>query len=201
MSGAQSAERSGQKRETGRAFRALPSALCALILLAGCGFFKRVPNQFYALDTIPAEARATRTGTPIGLDTVELPPGIDRRGIVLRGADNKLEVRGTHQWASPLEEMVIHTLAFDLANRLPEGMVILPGQPRPAGARSLSVTFEDLAPGPDGVFVLDARWTLASGTTQHERITVPLESSESPAVVAGMSRALALLADRIVAGL
>jgi uncharacterized lipoprotein YmbA len=200
MSRGQMAEGRGQKTG-GRLFCALPSALCALVLVAGCGLFKRVPNQFYALDTIPAQSRAARTGAQIGLDTVELPPGIDRRGIVLRGADNQLEVRGTHQWASPLEEMVIHTLAFDLANRLPEGMIVLPGQPRPSGARALSVTFEDLAPGPDGVFVLDARWTLASGEAHHERITVPLSSTESPAVVAGMSQALAQLADRIVAGL
>jgi uncharacterized lipoprotein YmbA len=176
------------------------------LLLAGCGIFKRVPNQFYTLDTIASESgRTARSGAPVGLDTIELPPGIDRRGIVLRDEDNKLEVRGTHQWASPLEEMVIHTLAFDLANRLPEGLMVLPGQPRPSAARSLSVTFEDLAPGPDGVFVLDARWTLAAaGTadvTRHERITVPLASTESPAVVEGMSRALALLADRIVAGM
>ena len=178
----------------------------SLLLLAGCGMFRRVPNQFYALDTVPSETgRAARTGGPVGLDTIELPPGIDRRGIVLRDADHKLEVRGTHQWASPLEEMVLHTLAFDIANRLPEGMLVLPGQPRPSGARSLAVTFEDLAAGPDNVFVLDARWTLsaagAADVTHHERITVPLESDESPAVVAGMSRALAMLADRIVAGM
>lgn len=186
--------------------RTLMTVVLAL-LVSGCGLLKRVPNQFYALDTLPAEgARAAVGGTPLGLDGVELPPGLDRRGIVLRGADHKLEVRGTHQWASPLEEMVIHTLAFDLANRLPEGLMILPGQARPSGAmRSVSVTFEDLAPGPDGMFVLDARWTVtspgAAELTRHERITVPLESTESPAVVAAMSRALATLADRIVAGL
>lgn len=172
-----------------------------VVLTCGCGILKRVPNTFYALDTIPAETRVARTGAPVGLDTIELPPGIDRRGIVLRGADNKLEVRGTHQWASPLEEMVLHTLAFDLANRLPDGLIVLPGQPRPSGARSLAVTFEDLAAGTDNVFVLDARWTLGDGAPHHERITVPLESAESPAVVAGMSRALAMLADRIAAGM
>lgn len=181
------------------------AAILVALLLGGCGLFSRVPNQFYALDPVPAEgARAAAAGAPIGLDTIELPPGIDRRGIVLRGADHKLEVRGRHQWASPLEEMVIHTLAFDLANRLPEGMMVLPGQPKPSEARSLSVTFEDLAPGPDRVFVLDARWTLTvPGTpeaTHHERITVPLESTESAAIVAAMSRALATLADRIAAG-
>ena len=175
--------------------------LMVVMLTCGCGILKRVPNQFYTLDTIPVETRVARTGAPVGLDTIELPPGIDRRGIVLSDKDNKLEVRGTHQWASPLEEMVLHTLAFDLANRLPDGLIVLPGQPRPSGARSLAVTFEDLAAGPENVFVLDARWTLGEGPTHHERITVPLQSTETPAVVTGMSQALGMLADRIAAGM
>ncbi len=177
------------------------ATILTLILLAGCGFFRRVPNTFYSLDVIPPEApRATgAAGVPIGIDGVELPPGFDRRGIVLRGADNKLEVRGTHQWASSLEEMVTHTLSFDLANRLPEGAVVLPGQAKPGTMRSLYITFEDLAPGPDNVFVLDARWTMTPNLAGHERITVPLESTESPAVVTAMSRALATLAERIIA--
>jgi uncharacterized lipoprotein YmbA len=100
--------------------------------------------------------------------------------------------------------MVLHTLAFDLANRLPEGTVILPGQPRPAGAiRSIAVAFEDLAPGPEPVFVLDARWTLSEAggakVTHHERIPIEMTSMESASVVDSMSRALAALADRIAA--
>jgi uncharacterized lipoprotein YmbA len=183
------------------------SPVVLVILLAGCGLLKRVPNQFYALDTIPpASGVVSLAGAPIGIDGVELPPGLERRGIVVRGADHKLEVRGTHQWSSGLEEMVMHTLAFDVANRLPEGMVVLPGQAKPQGPmRSIYVVLEDLAPGPANEFVLDARWTLrdAGGaeTTHHERIVIPMTSMESPAVVAAMSQSLATLADRIVSGL
>jgi uncharacterized lipoprotein YmbA len=179
------------------------SLIVLTVVIAGCGFLSRGPkNEFYSLDTLPAEgARAAVTGAPIGIDGVELPPGLDRKDVAVRGMDHRLEVRGAHQWASPLEEMVIHTLAFDLANRLPDGMVILPGQMKPAGAmRSLSVVFEDLAAGPDRVFVLDARWTL-NGVTRHERITVNAESLESAAIADAMSRTLATLADRIVAGM
>jgi uncharacterized lipoprotein YmbA len=177
-------------------------AMLLLVALTGCGLFSRPKNQFYSLDTVDGAARATSiAGTPVGIDGIELPPGFDRRGIVLRGADHRLEVRGTHQWAAPLEEMVIHTLAFDLANRLPEGSVVLPGQAKPAAMRALYVTFEDLAPGPDNVFVLDARWTLGDPArpeqTQHERITIDLTSADSPAIVAAMSNALGTLADRI----
>ncbi|HEX6159688.1 MAG TPA: PqiC family protein [Thermoanaerobaculia bacterium] len=171
--------------------------VCCL-LLAGCGLFKRTPNTFYTLDTIPGTPRSA-SGAPLGIDALELPPGLDRRGLVVRGADLKLDVRGQHQWSAALEDMVIHTLAFDLASRLPEGMVVLPGQPKPANMRSLAVVMEELAPGQDRVFVLDARWTLA-GVTRHERITVPMPSLDSPEIPKAMSAALAELAQRIAAG-
>lgn len=176
--------------------------IVATLLLTGCSMFSRPDNEFYSLETIPPASPVTTVGgTPVGIDGIELPPGFDRRGIVLRGADHQFEVRGTHQWASPLEEMVIHTLAFDLANRLPEGMVVLPGQAKPVGAmRSIFVNFEDLAPGAVGPFVLDARWMLGE-TNRHERIEVDLPSRESAAIAAAMSEALAQLADRIVAQL
>jgi uncharacterized lipoprotein YmbA len=186
--------------------RVLPVTL--VLLAAGCGFLSRPKNTFYSLSTIPASppavatAAGTAAGTPIGIEAIELPPGLDRRGIVIRGADHKVEVRGTHQWTASLEEMVLHTLAFDLANRLPEGTVILPGQAKPGGVmRSISVVFEELAPGQDQVFVLDARWTVSQSgradVSHHERITVPMASMESPAIVDAMSQALATLADRM----
>lgn len=176
-----------------------------VVLVSGCSIFSRPDNRFYALDTIPG-APVPVAGIPLGIDGVELPPGLDRRGIVLRGEDHRLEVRGTHQWASPLEEMVIHTLAFDLANRLPEGMVILPGQAKPVGPmRSIFVVVEELAPGPEPVFTLDARWTLATpggaATTHHETIEIPLDSLDSEKIAEGMSRALADLADRMALAL
>ncbi|HET7712373.1 MAG TPA: ABC-type transport auxiliary lipoprotein family protein, partial [Thermoanaerobaculia bacterium] len=105
------------------------------LLLAGCGFFSRSKSQYYSLEPMGPEAApsaATMSGVPIGIDGVELPPGIDRKEIVVRGTDNRLEVRSAQQWASSLEQMVIHTLAFDLAKRLPVGMVVLPGQAKPA---------------------------------------------------------------------
>ena len=102
------------------------TAIAFTILLAGCSFLKRPPNQFYSLDTIAGSPR-TVTGAPVAIEGIELPPGLDQRGIVVMNADHKVEVRGTNQWTSSLEEMVIHTLAFDLASRLPNGMVVLPG--------------------------------------------------------------------------
>ena len=177
-------------------------ALTLIALLSGCSFLKRPPNQFYSLDTIPGTAAVAVAGSPVGIDGIELPPGLDRRGIVLRDENQRLEVRGTHQWASPLEDMVIHTLAFDLASRLPEGMVVLPGQAKPAAMRSVHVLFEELSPGPDTVFVLDARWSVgAAPANQHERIEITMPSDDSAEVVKAMSQALATLSDRIVGSL
>jgi uncharacterized lipoprotein YmbA len=175
----------------------------ACALATGCSIFSRPKNTFYSLETLapatPVAAGAAR-GLPVGIDALELPPGFDRRGIVVMGADHKVEVRGTNQWSADLQEMVLHTLAFDLADRLPEGMVVLPGQPKPNAMRSISIAFDELAAGQDKLFVLDARWTLGD-VTHHERITEQMQSLDSPVLVTAMSQALATLADRIAAQL
>jgi uncharacterized lipoprotein YmbA len=172
--------------------------LVTCLLLSGCGFFSRTKNTFYALESVPG-TRVAKSGTPIGIEGVELPPGLDRRDIVVRETGQQVDLRGTHQWTAPLEEMVIHTLAFNLANRLPEGLVVLPGQAKPPAMRSVYLVFGKLAPGPEPVFVLEAQWTVGT-KVQLERIEIPMTSMESPAVVAAMNQALAQLADRLAAG-
>jgi uncharacterized lipoprotein YmbA len=176
----------------------------ALLLLAGCSFFSRTKNNIYSLERIaPATRAAAATrGLPVGIDTLELPPGFDRREIVVRKADHQLDVRPTEQWAAALQPSVLHTLSVDLADRLPEGLVILPGQAKPAGAmRNVDVVFEELAAGPENAVTLDARWVLRESgrpaVSHHERLTVDLPALDSANVAAGFSRALAALADRM----
>lgn len=179
------------------------AVLLTALALGGCGFLSRTKSTFYSLETTPFEGSrpATAAGVPIAIEGIELPPGLDRREIAVRAADHTLEIRETHQWSGPLEDMVIHTIAFNLARRLPEGMVILPGQAKPSGAvRPLYLTFEELSAGPDNRFVLDARWKWgAAGPAAHERIEVPTSSLESAEVVRAMSAALGALAERIAA--
>jgi uncharacterized lipoprotein YmbA len=170
----------------------------ALLLAGGCGFFSRTKNTFYSLEPVPG-TRMSKGGTPIGIEGLELPPGLDRRDIIVRDANHTVDVRGTNQWTAPLEEMVIHTLAFNLASRLPEGMVVLPGQAKPSAMRSLYITMGELASGPEPVFVLDAQWTV-DGRATHERIEVPMASLESAEVVKAMNAALGMFADRIAGG-
>jgi uncharacterized lipoprotein YmbA len=105
-----------------------------------------------------------------------------------------------------LQPLVLHTLAFDLAARLPEGMVILPGAAKPlAPTRSIDVVLEELAAGPGNTVVLDGRWVLRENNradvTHHERITIEVTSLDSGNIATGMSQAVAALADRMAAEL
>jgi uncharacterized lipoprotein YmbA len=162
-------------------------------VLVACSFFSKTKSQIYSLERVPGPV-TTMSGAPIGIASVELPPGFDRKDIVVRKANNQLDVRGTQQWSTTLGQLVLHTLAFDLADRLPAGMVILPGATKPATMRSIDVTFVELAAGPDAKVVVDARWD----RTRHERIEVPIASLDSANVAKGLSQALAALADKIV---
>ena len=183
----------------------LRATLGIAVLLAGCSLFSRSQSRFYSLEPIPGPVANVR-GDPIGIDSVELPPGFDRREIVVRKADHQLDVRGTEQWSASLEPLVQHTLAFDLASRLPEGMVILPGAAKPDGPmRAIALAFEEIAAGPDAKVILDARWSLRQSgpadVTRRERIAVEIASLDSTNIASGTSQALAVLADRIVASL
>jgi uncharacterized lipoprotein YmbA len=182
-------------------------ALVLTLLLAGCSFFSKSQSKFYTLDRLPPSAPAVATrGLPIAIDGVELPPGLDRREIVVRLANQQLQVRSNEQWSASLQPLVLHTLASDLADRLPEGMVILPGASRPSGAlRAIDVVFEDFTAGPDAKVVLDGRWIVRTSgqpdMTHHERISIDIASLDSANIASGTSQALAALADRMAAAL
>jgi uncharacterized lipoprotein YmbA len=176
------------------------------LLLAGCGFFSKSQSKFYSLDRLPpASAPAATRGLPVAIDGVELPPGLDRREIVVRLANQQLQVRSAEQWSASLQPLVLHTLAFDLADRLPEGMVILPGATRASSLRAIDVVFEDFTAGPDAKVVLDGRWIVRVAgqpdVTHHERISIDIASLDSSNIASGTSQALAALADRMSAGL
>jgi uncharacterized lipoprotein YmbA len=182
--------------------------------LTGCGLMKRADVQIYTLASLPAGGAAGASSpaaaparAPLAIGAIELPPGLERREIVVRGDDLSLDVRGTELWSAPLDTLVLHALAVDLAERVPEGGMVLPGQlPPAAGVRSLDLVFAELGAGPEAELVVDVRWTLRTGVATaaplaagRERLVEPLDSLASASIAAGTSRALAALADRLVA--
>ena len=176
-------------------FALLSAGVTFLLLLTGCSFFSKTKSTIYSLDRVPGTVVNVR-GTPIAINSIELPPGFDRKELVVRKANNQLDVRGTQQWSATFSDLVLHALAFDLADRLPQGMMVLPGETKPAALRAIDVVFEEIAAGPDAKVVLDARWL-----TRHEHVEVPIASLDSANVASGISQAIATFADRIVAGL
>ena len=181
--------------------------LAPILLLTACGFFgKSSPPKLYALDRIApaspaAPAAAAVRALPIGIDAVELPPGVDRKEIVLRQPDHRLETRSAEQWSAPFKDLVLHTLAFDLAARLPLGTVIVPGETKPAAMRTIDVAFEELAANADRTVVADARWVVHEpgrpDVAHHDRLVVNVPSLDAAQIATGISQALASLADRM----
>jgi len=176
-----------------------------VLLFAGCSFFSKSKSQFYSIDVVLGTPAASR-GARLGIGTIELPPGLDRREIVVRQANQQLEIRESQLWSATLGELTLHAIAFDLASRMPEGMMVLPGEARPATPiRTIDVAFEELAAGPDNNVTLDAQWVLhdpgRADAVHHEHIAIPIPSTGSADVAAGISRALAALADRIAPAL
>lgn len=180
--------------------------VAVLIASTGCGFFSRAKSSFYSIDTVPGTAAARVTNLPVAIEVLELPPGADRREIIVRDREGGVVIRERDQWTASLEPLALHTLAHDLALRLPQGTVVLPGQPVPNGPmRAFDVIVEDIAAGPDNQLRIAARWTLRERNTniasRREEIIVPLSSLASQQIASGYTTALAQLADRLVAAL
>lgn len=174
--------------------RAIPHVMIALLLLSSCNFLSKTKSNIYTLDVEPPgpEHVIPTLATPIALGSVQLPPGLDRRELVVRKADHQLDIRANDLWPSNLQPLVLHVLAFDLARRLPEGMVVLPGESVRPGTRTIDVVIEDFTADSEGTVTLEATWNgHRDGARMHMGFT------DSAHVAKGMSDALALLAERI----
>ena len=188
-------------------FRGMRRAASVLLLpvLAAC---QTPDSRLYTLSVLPpataAPAGAART---LALGALDLPPLVDRPQIVRRLDANRVEALEFDRWAEPLADGLRAALAGDLGVRLP-GTIVLPaaGTAPGDGTAVLSVTVLRLDAEAAGRVVLEAQWSLsaggavAGGAVRHrETLEVPAASGEPVALVAAMSRAVALFADRVAA--
>jgi uncharacterized protein len=179
--------------------------LALLFLLAACG--GSPPTRFFTLDPIgsPIGGVARNVGA-VTVGQVTLPAMLDRLSFVTREDANRISVSDQDRWAAPLEGMIRHVLAADLARRLPAGAVVAPGDPVPPGARSVTLTIREFLGDASGHVALDADWAISRGNRDdapihRETITREAGSGDAGAVAAAMSQALGVLADRIAAAL
>lgn len=177
-------------------------ALLSLMLcLAACGSSPK--TSFFALEPLPAaQATSVRTPTsPVMVDHVQLPSMLDRLALVTEGPGNQVHVSDTDRWAAPLDEQVRRTLTEELRQRLSAGSVLAPGDPTPAGIRTITLNVQRFIADPSGQVTLQADWSLhgrkTTGTVRNVRIEIASQGTGGNAIAAGMSRALAQLADRI----
>lgn len=187
----------------------LARRLAAVLALATAACTSSPPTHFITLHRVPpANGPSPDTGQALAMGRVTLPPELDRDSLVRRASRDRIEVSPIVSWPADLDTVVRRTLAFDLAARLPDGRVVLPGQPRPPGAlRLVVVTLERFSAGADDRVVLAGRWALVDAETQQPllardvHVEVPAESGNPDDIAGAMSLALGRLADQVVAEL
>ncbi len=170
------------------------------LLLSACG--NSPSTTFFALEPVaPRGPAPSIDGPPLSVDAVRLPPILGRLELVQLGAANEVEIKQERRWAAPLDRMSRDVLAQDLAERLPSGMVIAPGAPKPDGpVRGLTVELQSFAPDASGRVVLDGEWAVVAGNPPEvrEREKENIETGGAgDNQASAMSEALAQLADHI----
>ena len=85
------------------------AALCGasvLLALAGCG--STPVTHFYTLSPAPAPAPAAANAPTVAIGAVQLPDGLDRPQIVLRGAGSQVTFSEFERWlGSPKDEIAL----------------------------------------------------------------------------------------------
>jgi uncharacterized protein len=179
-------------------------AIITLLMLTTCG--SSPPTHYYTLEPIPPQHSAAKRALnpPIEIGDPGIPPEIDRDAIVQSVGGDRLDISSNDQWGAPIGKLIRQCLTTDLTSRLASGSVLAPGAPAPkSGLYVISVHVERFIADPSGHVVLDASWSvLPAGSSTairqgHEQISVQVPSGGSDGAAAGMSQALAQLADRL----
>ncbi|HYK25668.1 MAG TPA: PqiC family protein [Steroidobacteraceae bacterium] len=179
----------------------------AMIGLTACA--SSPPTQFYSLTPVSAQSSvpkadsATSGAMPLRVAAVHIPPTLDRREVVRRGAGDRLEISGERRWGAPFDEMVQHVLTQNLVERLPPGSVVLPSGPAPSGMASVVVDLLQFQSDAGGAVVLQGSWSLLPSGQSSPTLVRDFRYEDSASAqnfedeAAAMSRLLGRLSDDI----
>ena len=175
--------------------------------LAGCSLSGPPPAE-YVLGAMPAATanNLPQTGFPIvEVKRVRLPDYLDTTDILERRG-NQLVPSLTGRWGERLSVGVTRSLTAALAARLPR-MLVTATPPIERPTLRVLVDITAFEPRSDHHVVLMARWIITDGAgrrvlnAEQTSLVEVIEGTDDGAIVAGMSRVLEALADRVAAGI
>ncbi len=173
---------------------------CAPLAISGCA---GSPTTYLTLRAVPPEKTVTvASKQPIAVSHPSIPPDIDRAHFTVQTGPSTMHVAGNTVWVAPLGGMIQLTLAQNLAARLPNTQVLMPGDLMPpSGARQVRVNILHFMPARAGQVSLQANWSILSPSGQIQgkgHAQFSLNGGATPADEAHtMSLALARLAAQI----
>ena len=184
--------------------------LGALALLAGgLAACSSPANHYFVLSAQPPAAAepdgpVSRT---VAIGEIKLPGALDRPQIARRLGPNQLEFAAYDRWAGPLDSMIRRVLEADLRARLPQGAVLVDDNPSAPANVTIAVDISRFDADKAGQVTLDAGWEklaengAVAGAPRQASIIEPGAGPQTAEVAATMSRAIAVLAERIAAAI
>jgi uncharacterized lipoprotein YmbA len=185
----------------------LPAATLALV---GCTALTAITDatRYYVLSPTAERHAASRTAASsasIGVGPIVIPGYLDRLPIVIRGANDEVEMSTYHRWAESLDTGMAQALADNLAAQIgSERIAVFPW--RGGVARLLDyqvilvvLRFDGL---PGHHVTLDTRWRLLGKegrelALKRSTITERVTGEGYQTLVAAMNQAIAALAREI----
>jgi len=184
----------------------LQIALLAVVaLLAGC-IGGRSPSPDYYMLTARAQGNAPASDLSIGVGPIKIAQFLTRPPIVTHAGGSGLQIAEDQRWGEPLDQGVQRVTLQNLAALTGAQVRNFPWRQTSIPGYAVRLDVLDLDRLPDGGALLEVTWALEDLrqnkllSTQHERLTTPV-NGDYDALVVAYSDLLAQLAQRIAAAL
>ncbi|WP_026841852.1 PqiC family protein [Citrifermentans bremense] len=173
-------------------------ALCliSLALVMSVTACSRSPrSSFYTLVPQAAPPALSPAAPSVSVGPVTIPELVDRPQIVVRVAENRVEVLESHRWAEPLKSEIPRLMAQDLGRMLGSSRVSSYGQSAGADATyRVLVDIVRLEAVPGDTATVQALWTVRRGNARIKGESLVREKVSAPSydqLISACSRALA----------
>lgn len=172
--------------------------LISLVLVLSVSACSRSPrSNFYTLvpQALPPGQALSAAAPSVSVGPVTIPEVVDRPQIIVRVAENRVEVLESHRWAEPLKSEIPRLMAQDLGRMLGSSRVSSYGQSAGADATyRVLVDIARLEAVPGEAATVQALWTVRRGSARIKGESLVREKVSGPGydqLVSACGRALA----------